>query len=511
MADRQPIQFKPGVFRQGSEAEMQGQWYESHLVRWVEGVMRPVNGWEKIVTKPDPSPFASPIRAMHVWVTRDGIQRTAVLCEGHLYLVSQAGEVTDISPTPPITAPGSTTVGGYGYYVYDYGLYDTPRPDRPDTIQAGPCWSLSNFGDDLVAMASSDHRLLRWKYATPTVAAEQVPNAPLGRCFVVTPERHIMIFQNGSDFNWFGWCGQEDLEDWDYSDLTSSASFYEIEPAAPFLAAKSTRFGVLAFTVVGAYFIRYLGTPYFYTYEFLGHYNVPVTSAAMVEMADTIGWYSTDGFWTFDGNTVAPLPCPLLDWIQRTIDPLWQFRRTAGLYLGMQSEAWMFFPSKGKTENDNYVCWNFQEKWWAMGRLSRTCGVTGSALTYPLMSDGSQIFMHEKGLFYYDAPELPYAQSASIQIADGNRLVTASRGLVDTRAPASDVVFYVTGKRSRISDPEPALVDFSGLLPVKREGGKLAFRVTGRDLIIRIQSQRSGVEPWTFGKFLCQLKPRGRR
>ena len=231
----------------------------------------------------------------------------------------------------------------------------------------------------------------------------------------------------------------------------------------------------------------------------------------MVVSADHVYWYSTDGFWSFDGNTTSPVPCPLLDWMQRTIDPLWQYRRMVGVYLGMQSEIWWFFPQKGAKENTHYVSFNFEEKWWAMGRLVRTCGVTGSAINYPLMSDGQQVFQHEKGLFYYDAPELPYAQSAAIQIADGGRLVTAHRGLVDTRAPARDVVFYVTGRRSRIADPEPTLVDFTQALPVKREGGKLAFRVTGRDLIIRIQSQRSGVEPWTFGKFLVDLKPRGRR
>ena len=49
MRERAPIQLPPGVSRAGSEAEMAGRWYETQLVRWVEGVMRPVNGWEKIL------------------------------------------------------------------------------------------------------------------------------------------------------------------------------------------------------------------------------------------------------------------------------------------------------------------------------------------------------------------------------------------------------------------------------------------------------------------------------
>ena len=109
-------------------------------------------------------------------------------------------------------------------------------------------------------MASSDGRLLRWIPGPPTEPegpnlAKPVENAPIGnRTFVVTAERHVILFAMDGVTNQFGWCSQEDIEDWDYSDLTSSASFYEIEPAAPFLAAQATRFGVLAFTVVGTYF-----------------------------------------------------------------------------------------------------------------------------------------------------------------------------------------------------------------------------------------------------------------
>jgi hypothetical protein len=62
MSDRTPIQLPPGVARQGSQAEMQGRWYTSQLVRWVSGVLRPVGGWEKIAPS---APFVGTIRALH--------------------------------------------------------------------------------------------------------------------------------------------------------------------------------------------------------------------------------------------------------------------------------------------------------------------------------------------------------------------------------------------------------------------------------------------------------------
>jgi hypothetical protein len=48
-------------------------------------------------------------------------------------------------------------------------------------------------------------------------------------------------------------------------------------------------------------------------------------------------------------------------------------------------------------------------------------------------------------------------------------------------------------------------------LAIRREGGKLDFRVTGRDVYIRIESARNGCEPWTFGEMLVKVFPRGGR
>jgi hypothetical protein len=532
--DRTPFQIPPGVVRRGSEAEMQGHWYETHLVRWIQGVLRPVYGWERIRPLDPFVAFASPIRATHVWVTRDGIQRIAILCESHLYVMTEAGEVTDISPTPALAPVDYTVAGGYGDNMYygssalnpvnappdmavpvpptwtDPNGYGMQRPDKTEIVPLGHVFTLDNFGDSLLAMTSADGRLLRWDPNTAAAVAVQVPTSPIARFFVVTPERHVITFQNGDIFNRFDWCSQEDIEDWDMASTTNSAGFYEMEPASPFISGTTTRGGTIAFTPVGVYFIRYLGAPYFYTYEFLGHFNAPVANGALVKLADSCAWYATDGFWQYDGQTIKALKCDILDYIQRSIDPIWQFRRTHGLFIGTQSEVWWFYPARDQTENGLYVSWNFQEDWWAMGQLGRTCGTPGSSLTYPLMSDGTNLFYHEKGLFYYDAPALPYAQTAAIQIADGARQATMRKGLVDTRAPAEDVMFRIGARDDRISNGT-SKPDISKLLPVRKNGGKLDFRVTGRDIYVRIESQRSGVQPWTFGKFMAEVYPRGRR
>jgi hypothetical protein len=506
MPERTPFQIPPGVVRRGSEG-MSGRWYDTQLVRWTETVMRPVGGWEKIIAL---APL-SKIRKMHTWIDQDGVKRTALLCEKNLYIL-ETNQITDISPVPAIVGPpDNLELGGYGDDHYSYLSYGTARPNQPQRRIIGPCYSLDNWGEDLLAMVSTDGRLLRWKPSDPPgTKAIVVPGAPTGnRLFVVTPERHVMLMQMGGNYAQFGWCDQEDVQNWAFTDLASMAGYYSIEPAGLIIAAKANRFGVLIFLPGAVYQSRYLGLPYIYSLDYVGKHAAPLTDASIVATADTLIWPAADAFWQWNGSTIQPVDCDVLDWIQRNINDRYASVTTNGLFLGSQTECWFFFPSGDSKEADKYVIYNFQEGWWAIGQLPRTCGVAGNMVDYPLMSDGYSVFRHEYGLFYYDAPELPFAQSAAINISKGARRSTLTRGIADTRAPAGDVLFYIGTSTNRIANgvPGPKL---KGPKRV-RDDGKIDLRVTGRDMVIRIASARNGAKPWTFGQILGQLNPRGQR
>lgn len=527
MLDRTPIQLPPGVFRRGSEAEMAGRWYMSQLVRWVEGVMRPVGGWDKIIFS-GVTAVASPIRAIHHWTDKNGTERTALLCEGHLYVL-EGNTLFDISPVPPLVPPTANLLaGGYGDWGYGQdsddmnpdtpedvrtGGYGKARPDKTERLAVGPAYTLDNWGEDLLAMTSPDGRLLRWKPSlTASVVAAAVPNAPVSnRSFVVTAERHVMLMQMGGEYNGFGWCHQEDIENWAFTDPLSMAGRYWIEPAGPIVAARAARSGVLIFTPIGTYHSRYLALPYVYSLDPLGRRALPITAQSVVGTADFVVWPSRDGFWTFDGSTISPLDCDVFDWMQRQANGTYITQRTAGFTLGTYAECWWFFPAGESRENTHYLMWNFQERWWSIGQLSRSCGFPGTPIQYPLMSDGTQLFQHEKGLFFYDAPVLPFARSGAVNIADGDRRSTLTHAIVDTRAPADDVEFLFGVRTNRINSPlGETLMRLKGPYRVRADG-KLDVRLTGRDIAIQIQSTRSGVQPWTFGKMLVRLAPRGQR
>lgn len=43
-----PLKFRPGVYRQGTRYQAKNRWYDAHLVRFLEGSVRPVGGWNAL-------------------------------------------------------------------------------------------------------------------------------------------------------------------------------------------------------------------------------------------------------------------------------------------------------------------------------------------------------------------------------------------------------------------------------------------------------------------------------
>ena len=534
MADHQtiPITFAPGVVRSSTAAGTGAQWHDSHLMRWVLGRLRPVGGWEKLDLT-----FASPIRAMHVWVDQNSVERVGILCERHLYVFEGSDTLRDITPTGGIAGPSNTlTTGGYGNNAYGRNptpnqdlpnLYGTPRDSRPDRRKVGEIWRLANWGEDLLAMASPDGRLLRW-VPGPDLdpgglgdkkdlnLAEPVKDAPVGnRTFIVTAERHVMLFGPKGVANRFCWCSQEDIEDWNFLSVENTAGFYAIEPASRIINAMAAQYAIIFWTVQGAYTVEYRGLPYIYTYSFLGQHTAPLSGMSPVAASGTVMWPSADGFWRFDGTQVQPVVCAVLDWFQQEYEEKATRAYMGGWFNGANSEIWWCFPTKGSTENDTLIIYNFQEKWWSLGKLKRNCGVAGSLVGYPLMASPTTIYRHEKGNKYPDLAELPWIRSAFTNIEGGVMMATTKQLVVDTDADLDAVSYQLFATKGRYKNA-PERTKGAKLPSARRLNtqGKIDYRLSGRDFAVKMAShpQPDGsIKPWTFGQGHVVVAGRGKR
>jgi len=538
-----PIAFPPGVNRTSTPIGVGQKWWDSHLTRWVAGRLRPVNGWERMALDPL---SGGPVRAMHVWVDSTGEVRLGILCETKLWVLEGSDvaggpeRLRDVTPPGGIVPPNDIFSGGYGNDTYSVtpippdnhdNVYGTGvRNRRSDQRSVGEVWRLANWGDDLLAMASPDGRLLKWTPG-PDIGggfntAVAVANAPTSnRTFVVTAERHVMLFAMGGAVNKFGWCSQENITDWDFASTTNTAGFYSIEPASRIIDAVTTQYSTIFWTVQGAYSVGYKALPFVYTYNYLGEQSAPLSAQAAVAHSGSVSWAAADGFYRFDGSSIQPIPCPILDWFQQSYDDIATRAHMAGWYNGAYAEIWWCFPKQGEPtpiENDTLIIYNPQEGWWSIGHnVKRTCGVSGTLISYPIMAGGgnsNNLYRHEKGYYYPETPDLPWIRSAFFGLDKGVAMATTRQILVDTEADLEVVSYQLFATKGRYNNaPErtngpkvPALRDSYGSLEGNvHSQGKIDYRISGRDFAVKMQMMTS--KPWSFGEGLITIAPRGRR
>ena len=422
-----PINIPPGVYRNGTELQSSGRWYDANLVRWNEGAMEPVGGWQKRTN----STVTGVARALISWRTNSNFRLAAIGTNSKLYALTQANSLVDITPTGfTAGSADATSNAGYGLGNYGAGYYGTPRPDT-GTVTAAATWSLDTWGEYLVGCATSDGKLYEWQldYTTPTKAAV-ITNAPTScTALLVTAERSLFALGAGGNPRKVQWSDLEDNTVWTPSS-TNLAGSITLQTGGRIVLGKRVRGQNLILTDVDAHVLNYVGQPFVYQAEIAGR-ACGAASANCVAVLDNFAvWMGTRGFFIYDGY-VKPLPCDIYDYIFSDINQT-QITKVYAVNNSQYNEVWWFYPSGGSNENDRYAVWNYVNNHWSIGTLARTAGTDRNVFTSPLMvgTDG-YVYDHEIG-FNYDGA-LPYAESGPFQIGVGDQILYINELIPDER------------------------------------------------------------------------------
>ena len=524
-----PIEIPPGVVTKPTKNMRSSNWAEVNLMRWIEGELQPIGGQQIYAYT-----FASRCKAIHGWYDLAGQYHVAYVCEQNVY-VDTAGTLTEITPAGGWPPPPLPAQGGYSDLNYSDDDYGTPRASGSIlSVDKMPnVWSVDNFGAILLVMYSVDGRLLEWDPAsapgtllTPTTSADTgTGHAPKGRCFVVTPERFVMIFgmyadgtaQPDSLGRRFGWCDQENRNAWNFSSVVSQAGFLDVEPASPIVTAISGRFGNVFFTAKKVYVSRYLGLPYIYNYTELADEATPWSPASITTTSSYVLWMAKAGMFSFDGTTVMPAPCNVRPWINDDVDEINVREQACAAHVGDFSEFWWFFPQNGQLYNTRCVIFNYKEGWWSQGQMSRSAGITSSYTVQPIFADGTQAFQHELGPVYANAAP-PWAETFDLNLASGTRLVTLKQVIPDVDGDMGNIQFsfFAQNSRSLVSanagpgqgNAQPG--QWSAPVPI-RPDGYVDARTTGRAMRMRISTIGPRILPFTVGQHLVDFAVRGDR
>jgi hypothetical protein len=488
-----PLKIPPGVYRNGTEYQATGRWYDSNLVRWFENTLRPIGGWRVKST----SAMTGKCRGVLTWRTNSATAFAAFGTNSKLYVLSGTTNVLkEITPTSFAGGIADATIlTGYGYNTYGNYSYGTARP-ASDTYTPATTWSLDNWGEYLVGCSNFDGKLYEWQlgFTTPTLAAV-ITNAPTGcQALMVTSERIMFALGASSNPRLVKWSDQENNTTWTAA-ATNQAGDFELATPGSLKCGKRVRGVNILFTDLDVHVASYIGLPYIYSFEKVGS-GCGVISAQAVAAIDTSAmWMSKSGFWSYDGF-VKPMQCDVGDYIFNNMN-LAQASKVYAVHNSSYGEVTWFYPSLSSNECDSYVTYNYREGTWYFGLMERTAGTDRGVFINPLMvgTDG-YIYDHEVG-YTYDSVA-PYAESGPIELGNGDN-VMAVRSVIPDEQTLGEVAISFTARMYPTS-AETTYGPFSANAPTdaRFSGRSVKMKVTGNVLddwrvgVMRLEATSAG-------------------
>ena len=271
-----PITLQPGVYKNGTAYGGKLRWADSNLVRWKDGSIRVIGGWERRKTA-----TATPIAALYAnaaieaprnifaWTDNTGARHIVIGTNRALYYVDSSGSISTITPsgfTPAAKDSGLTV--GYGTFAYGRGSYGTPRTFSGAIPTPAASWDFAAWGENLLAQFRGDGKLYEWTIGDP--AALVISTSPSGmQDFLVTDERIVMGIGNDTDARSIQWSASEDNTDWTPS-TTNQAGSLTLSGTGPLLAITQIMNELLVISQNEVYAGRYLGPPYIYGFDRVG-------------------------------------------------------------------------------------------------------------------------------------------------------------------------------------------------------------------------------------------------
>ena len=435
-----------------------------------------------------------------------------------------------------------TTVGGLGWGAGTWG-----RDGWGDAASSGLStttqirfWSHDNFGEDLL-INPRDSFIYYWDKSngTSTRAVElstisgtktSVPQL-CKQVLVSDQDRHVIAFgADGLGANsgatqgdgvqdplLIRFSSQENPIDW-FPTATNTAGDLRLGAGSTFVQAVETKREILVWTDTALNSLRFIGPPFTFGLQQLAS-NITIAGPnAAVGTEDVVFWMGIDTFYIYAGQT-QQLPCSVKDRVFTNFNNEQREKVFAGVNSEF-SEVFWFYPSADSDDNDKYVVYNYAEKVWYFGDLSRTAWIDRGTKFYPIAAGSQYLYNHELGYDDDGSAMNSYIESAAIDIGDGDKFAYISRLIPDltftgsTALSSPQATFTVKARNFPGASFDDDTVSGDAVRtassPVETYTNQLFLRSRGRSFALRVSSDALGAK-WKLGSPRIDIRQDGRR
>lgn len=474
-----PIKIPPGMSRNGTEYESAGRWYDGNLVRWENGTLKPIGGWQSLL--PDGVHFTGVARGGIAWVDNNGFRYIAIGTHEKLY-IGTGGVFTDVTPVGFVAGRADSILGpGYGAGPYGKSTYGTPRSTATLQLDAS-IWSFDTFGQDMVCVFDADNKIYEYNPSTSTLA--QVSGSPTALAVMTTNEDFLMALGAGGIGRKIEWSDVGNDTVWTPTTTDSAGSIF-LQSGGRCMAGRRVGIQNLVWTSVDVHLINFIGPPGIYAPIRIGD-GCGLISRNGVAITDVAYWWGQGGFFMYNG-LVQPLFCDVQDYIFRNLNVLQQAKIYATTNTRYNEITW-FFPSLVSTECDSYVTYNYKEKFWYFGlqsSIARTTYVDRGVFPWPLAVDaGGVIYEMEQGFLANGASRngQVFVQGGPVEIGNGDKVIYANLMIPDASVNPGSIQFTAKTRQApagpeSVFGPYSLVPNAEGYVPVRFAGRQAAPRV----------------------------------
>jgi len=177
------------------------------------------------------------------------------------------------------------------------------------------------------------------------------------------------------------WSDQANPYQW-VPDVTNQSGEYRLSHGSFIMAAQVTRQENLIWTDTSLYSMQYIGAPYVWGIQMLMDNITIISPNAAITANGATFWMGLDKFYIYEGS-VSTLNCTLKQYVFTDINLDQGFQAFAGGNFGY-NEVWWYYCSENSTIVDRYVVYNYVEKIWFSGNMTRTAWLDSSLQPTPI-------------------------------------------------------------------------------------------------------------------------------
>jgi hypothetical protein len=248
------------------------------------------------------------------------------------------------------------------------------------TLEPG-LWSLSNFGEVLVATVANG-KTFTWNagitarlttrasmltsgFETRIDAATDSGNPTATRVTLISPTtRHLIHL--GTEVTIGTPSSQDDMfirfsEDENINkytpQATNTAGTQRLQDGTKIMGGLVAKENILVWTDNALYTMKFVGAPFTFGFEQVGTNCGLIGKNAAIEIDGVAYWMGNNGFFSFDG-TVNTLPCSVEDFVYDNADTTKGQQINAGINNLFTEVVW-WYPTSGSDFNNRYVVYNY--------------------------------------------------------------------------------------------------------------------------------------------------------